>query len=308
MCEDFRAICSRKIPRLLKDIGNRSIYIWGAGKGGQIVEDILREKGIPVCGFIDWKAEYIKEYLGYPVKMLAEVSPEKDYLLISLMRHDDTIYDQIRHTEWAGKRKKWFYLHEQEIYNEEDIIYRRCRIGRYTYGYEWLLQEFPFADTIGRFCSINKNAKILVNHTIDTVTTHPMLYSPFAELFKFKEDLLQKYGVYTAETDALIKMDSVNRPVNIGNDVWIGANVSILPGITIGDGAVIGTGAVVTRDVEPYAVMGGVPARLIKYRFSREIREKLLEIKWWDWDIDRIEHNIELFSNPEHFLGHFSKK
>ena len=91
----------------------------------------------------------------------------------------------------------------------------------------------------------------------------------------------------------------------IGNDVWIGRNAIILPGNTIGDGAIIAAGAVVTHDVPPYTIVGGVPARPIRKRFSDDIIEKLLEIKWWDWPEEKIVENFEYFYQPEKFAEKF---
>ena len=85
--------------------------------------------------------------------------------------------------------------------------------------------------------------------------------------------------------------------VKIGNDVWVGANVTILRGVEVGDGAVIAAGSVVTKSIPPYAIVGGNPAKFIKWRFPFEVREKLLEIKWWDWDDDLIKEKKDYLQN-----------
>jgi len=85
----------------------------------------------------------------------------------------------------------------------------------------------------------------------------------------------------------------------IGNDVWIGYKATIMPGINIGDGAIIAANATVVKDVEPYSVVGGNPARELKRRFDEETIEKLLEIKWWDWKIGRITQNVQHLTGGE---------
>ena len=116
---------------------------------------------------------------------------------------------------------------------------------------------------------------------------------------------MEKYGTHgnNCENDKSQIRD--NRSVEIGNDVWIGANVIILPGVKIGDGAVLAAGAVVTKDVEPYAIVGGVPAKVSRYRFDQEMIEAFLRIKWWEWSVEKIEENIELFYQPEEFYKVF---
>lgn len=97
------------------------------------------------------------------------------------------------------------------------------------------------------------------------------------------------------------------KEVIIGNDVWIGQSVLIKPGVVIGDGAIIGAGAVVTKNVAPYAIVVGVPAQIIKYRFSDEQIKKLLNIKWWDKDKEWIEEKAYLFSDVDAFLLEMEK-
>lgn len=83
----------------------------------------------------------------------------------------------------------------------------------------------------------------------------------------------------------------------MGNDVWVGCNSVLISGVKVGDGAIIGAGAVVTKDIPPYAIVVGVPARVIKYRFDEEVRERLLQIKWWNWDDEKIKRNIGFFKS-----------
>lgn len=133
---------------------------------------------------------------------------------------------------------------------------------------------------IGKFCSVACGAKFLfnsANHTRSSLSTYPF------PLF-FEEWGLEKKDVTNAWDN---KGDIV-----IGNDVWIGYEAVILAGVTIGDGAIIGTRAVVTKDVPPYTIVGGVPAKSIKKRFSEETISTLLEIQWWNWSKERIARNI----------------
>lgn len=133
---------------------------------------------------------------------------------------------------------------------------------------------------IGKFCSIACGAKFLfnsANHTLASLSTYPF------PLF-FEEWGLEKKDVMKAWDN---KGDII-----IGNDVWIGYEAVILAGVTIGDGAIIGTRAVVTKDVPPYTIVGGVPAKPIKKRFSDEIISELLEIQWWNWSEEKIARNI----------------
>lgn len=146
---------------------------------------------------------------------------------------------------------------------------------------------------IGRFCSIGEEVKLIrATHPVNQfASTHPAFYSTETLSSFVKEN----------KFDELIH-NGENISLTIGNDVWIGNNVLIRAGINIGDGAVIAMGAVVTKDVPPYSVVGGVPGRVLKYRFPEEIRKKLLTTKWWNQDIEWIKQNADSFANVENLL------
>jgi|CXWL01.1.fsa_nt_gi acetyltransferase-like isoleucine patch superfamily enzyme len=142
---------------------------------------------------------------------------------------------------------------------------------------------------VGAFCSIAEGCKIggAGRHPIDQVSTHKAFYCPnenFEGLGRFTEHKLFD--------------DSVRR-VNIGNDVWIGQHCLILEGVTIGTGAIIAAGAVVTKDVDPYAIVGGIPAKFIRYRHDEELREALLKSEWWSWPIKNIMQISSIFNANE---------
>lgn len=155
----------------------------------------------------------------------------------------------------------------------------RAEIGDYTYGkplvFHW---EEETKLKIGKFCSISDEVKIFLggNHRIDWTTTYP-----FAGLT----------GEWP-EAETVSDHNISKGDVVIGNDVWIGYGASILSGVTIGDGAVIGAFALVTKDVAPYSIVGGNPAKEIKKRFSEEKIAELLKLKWWNWPVEKIKKNI----------------
>ena len=117
-------------------------------------------------------------------------------------------------------------------------------------------------------------------HRTDWISTFPFHFQ--TNIFKNSKNPYKKSG------------DTI-----VGHDVWIGSEAMIMAGVTIGSGAVIASRAVVTKDVEPYAVVGGNPAELIKYRFSAEEIEKLLKLKWWDWSEDRVKERVELLCSMD---------
>jgi acetyltransferase-like isoleucine patch superfamily enzyme len=167
-----------------------------------------------------------------------------------------------------------------------DVNLSNCNVGRYTY-----IQSRSTINNckIGAFCSIGSNVTIAPGkHPTDTfVSTHPSFFSR-------PGNLLDNF----VDQDVFKNFDNVV----IGNDVWIGSNVLIVDGVTINDGAIIAANAVVNKDVEAYAIVGGVPAKHLKYRFSAPQVEQLLRFRWWDRDIHWIKNNITSFWSIDEFI------
>lgn len=160
--------------------------------------------------------------------------------------------------------------------------------GSYVHKYSMLVNV-----KVGRFTSIGEFVNMkLYDHPVEMVSTSPAFYRKDSTLRSFvKENTFED-----------LKLDKEGFSIRIGSDVWIGSGASIVSGVTIGDGAVIAAGAVVTKDVEPYEIVGGVPAKRIRYRFDEEIREKLLKIRWWEKDPEWLLKYGEYFRDPEEFI------
>lgn len=147
--------------------------------------------------------------------------------------------------------------------------------------------------SMGRYCSIARNLEIFgADHFTDWISTSPHFYSSeYQDSFNSKE-----------------LSDSVRRSrrINIGHDVWIGENVKLKRDINIGTGAIIAAGAIVTKDVQPFTIVGGIPAKIIKKRFSDEIIDRIMNLQWWRYHINDLKHSC--VNNPEKFLNILEKK
>lgn len=171
-------------------------------------------------------------------------------------------------------------------------------VGDYTYYYDdegaenfekHVTHHYDFIGDrliIGKFCAIGKNIEFIMNganHRMNSVTTYP---------FNIMGNGWETCAPKT--TDLPYKGDTV-----VGNDVWIGQNVTVLPGVHIGDGAVIGANSVVSKDVLPYHIVGGNPAKSIRKRFDDETIDFLLRLKWWDWSAEKIFRNLDLLCSGD---------
>lgn len=159
------------------------------------------------------------------------------------------------------------FINDPKLFEKNNVLYQ------YPINHDKLI--------IGKFCSVACGAKFIfnsANHTLSSLSTYP-----FPIFF-------EEWGLDIK--DVVAAWDN-KRDIVIGNDVWIGYEAVIMAGVTIGDGAIIGTRAVVTKDVPPYTIVGGVPAKTIRKRFPEDTIAMLMEMQWWNWPEERIAQSIE---------------
>lgn len=184
-------------------------------------------------------------------------------------------------------------LLEKQVTNPNIIVGRYSYYSGYYHGHSFDdCARFLLPDdgvdrlVIGSFCSIGSGAAFIMagnqGHRNDWISTFPFFWMPEVPSFAGARNGYRPAG------------DTV-----VGNDVWIGSEAIVMPGVTIGDGAVIGTRALVTRDVEPYAIVGGNPARVIRKRFEDDLIAMLLEMRWWDWSDDQLQVAMPILTSGD---------
>lgn len=183
-------------------------------------------------------------------------------------------------------RLKDLTIIQKSFFTKDIFRDKKYIIGDFTYGHPIILFENDDANLfIGKYCSIAEDVTIFLggNHRKDWITTYP-----FNALPKF-----------FLNSNKIVGHPSTNGNVKIGNDVWIGKSVTIMSGITVDNGAIIGANAVVTKNIGPYEIWGGNPAKFIKKRFSDEDIRKLLELKWWEKHDEWILKNMSNLQSSE---------
>jgi virginiamycin A acetyltransferase len=226
--------------------------------------------------------------------------------IIENCKHDNTCYfdvfSTIKNTVFKGKNKvyKFARVLNSEIglkssvgdfsIVENCILQNKVQIQRYNHIIKSRIDDFSYTgmntvvmnSTIKKYCSISWGVTIgPSNHDYNRLSTHSFLYDKYYQMLDVKTEM---------------PYDRFEKPCLIGNDVWIGCNVTILRGVSVGDGAVIAAGSVVTKDIPPYAIAAGVPAKVIKYRFDDQMIEELIELKWWEFPEEIVKKYFSLFS------------
>lgn len=219
----------------------------------------------------------IRRIISFFVKKVYGTERNSLYYLVNSVEEDNLFFNQNQFVD----SRKGINVHLGICHKIKDTF-----IGDYTY----ISQGANINRTyIGKFCSIGPNFSCGWGiHPTNGISTSPMFYST-----------KKQNGMTLTQYDKIEE----SKDINIGNDVFIGMNVTILDGVTIGDGAVIGAGAVVSKNIPAYAIAVGNPIEIKKYRFSSEKIEKLLKLKWWEWDSERLKEVERNFFDIDKFLA-----
>jgi acetyltransferase-like isoleucine patch superfamily enzyme len=188
--------------------------------------------------------------------------------------------------------RKFFFTKQNQLDQDREIKIGNVpvRVGKYTYGIN-TVSVLNWDDSgatveIGRFCSISYGLKIFTggNHRVDWITTYPFGHINMSDFY----------------IEPVVGHPKRGCSVVIGNDVWIGRDVTIMSGVSIGDGAVVAANSHVVKSVQPYEIVGGNPAKHIKFRFEEEVIASLLKTKWWEWPDQKIFASVgKLCSSPQ---------
>jgi acetyltransferase-like isoleucine patch superfamily enzyme len=205
--------------------------------------------------------------------------------------------EKIRLFLWKILGIKYYkYLkHKKHVHLKESTF---AKIGKATYdngAYVWRWSSLSTLE-IGNYCSIASDVHFICDsgfHTISQVTNFPL----FNEILSKNDKVVINGKAYVIES-VKDELHQEKSNIKIGNDVWIGANVTILPGVTIENGATILAGSVVSKDVPSYAVVGGIPATLVKYKHDEMVIKQLNEIAWWNWSDEKLKQKINDFYLP----------
>lgn len=297
-----------RLYELRETFSGKRIIIFGAGKEGKVLNVCLDMLSLSVDYYVDnFCGDKGELLLGKEVHKPEKIKQENGEQVIVLIASYRTIDISKQLKEMGFIYNKNFFTMKEDRSPEQDKnnkLFSGVKVGKYTYGYEEKC-IMGVVESIGSFCSINNTFVAVANHPLDYITTHPILYTSVNNKYGdigipgvFNDDVVEA---------ARSKVRDGYGKITIKNDVWIGADAIVFRGVTINNGAVVGAGAVVTKDVPSYAIVAGVPAKIIKYRFSEEQILILNKIKWWDWSDEKIIENAKFFYDIELFIKKHGK-
>lgn len=289
---------------------DKKLILYGAGKyGKRYLEKIGKEK---IYAFVDSNKELEGKYIeGKKVLSIKALLADKEqYLLfpsVALDKRESVIQSIIQYGLEQCITYTPYYdkviAHKQAYHGLNTIFGGENLLGAYSYidnaeiGYASYIAAHTKIEsaTIGKYTSIGPNVHIVMGQhpTHKFVSTHPAFYSINRGVYPsyVDEQLFEEYR-YVKD----------NVSVNIGNDVWIGDSASIMEGVTIADGTIVAAGSMVVKDTEPYSIVGGVPAKVLSYRFTKEQINFLLDLMWWDKEESWIMKNAKNFTDIEKLI------
>lgn len=275
----------------------KKFILFPFGKQGMLTKKILNE----VFGIHE---EYIIDNYLYKINpkikglsYLSQIDCKQYVILIT--SDNEELYGELRkQVRQYADDNNIVDIFEKEQIDKNTTFHQEVSFnvphGKYTYSET--LKNNRYVERVGAFCSINDSVDVVANHAIDYISTHPFL-SCEDDWERHEGELCYFSGIkpkgkpYKAQK------------VIIGNDVWLGKNVIITNGAKIGNGVIAGAGAVITKDVPDYAVVVGVPARIIRYRYTQEQIDKLNKIAWWDWPDEKIrKYYDDFYEDIEFFI------
>ncbi len=254
---------------------------------------IILENKLWMCGFMKDQFIYYYRVISSLFRSIKEYISSRSSIGVGVMIKDSNLGHKVRIEMFSTifNSSLGDYSHVGRFASIKDsVLGVRTSVGDFSRIWASEIGDYsyigPNSDVrkckIGKFSSISWNVTIgPPEHKMDSLSTHPFVYTA-------------KWKILRDST--LIHHDEYDKMCEIGHDVWIGTNVVVLRGVKIGTGAIIGAGTIVTHDVPPYSIVVGVPARVIRYRFSQEIIKRLLKSEWWEKDFEYINSLVEIFS------------
>ena len=293
MITDYQIIRNRIEEAI--EAGGRNFILYPYGEYGAMAKQILNECfGIKECYIIDNKLSKFNSNIK-SIDYCRNLDKDKYIVLFTCANPNvyKEVYNQLN-----------CYFSERciiKLFTENRGKPGDTRCGKYSYGplcNHWLVES------VGAFCGFAQGTDVVENHAIDYLSVHPFIHADKEvnpALNCFYDEYMPNIWHFPG-----IKPKGIAKKltkVKIGNDVWLGKNVIITNGANIGNGVIAGAGAVITRDVPDYAMVVGVPAKIIRYRYTKEQIEKLNAIAWWDWTDEQIRARYDdLYMNVEDFI------
>lgn len=302
--EKFKKIC--EIIEKELDAGYCKFAIYPFGENGMWVKNILKDRyGVDQVLILDNKlCRYRTDVFN-----LSEIDKMNlDDISILITVENPVIYDEVISVFQHWIKNKHFVKIFSEPRLKKQPQCKKTIIGKYSGGSAIASGNHPFIKSIGAFSSFAEGVEVVPNHPMNYISTHTFLYganrsgeTEYEEPFTY--DMFSDFPWFFP--GVIPQGACYAKRITIGNDVWLGRNVIITNYANIGDGVIAGAGSVITKDVPDFAVVVGAPARIIKYRFSKEQIIALKKIAWWNWEDEKIRNNYDDFFLP---VDQFIKK